>query len=422
MHRSVRHAATTSLRAVACLAALFALVACGDDPVDPGAQQVDNPCASVSGGTGALAIVGCGHIANRFTGEIFVRGNTAYTTTWGLRDVVRGNAINIWDVAGDVPRLVDSVVVATGATTLGDVAVSEDGRWLVVGAEPGPLSLIVYDLADPRKPVEAGRYSAGAGGHTAEIATVNGKLHAFVAVNRTGSSLSRLSIVDLSVPSQPREIYARPLTSTFIHDSFYRDGLLFLNLWDEGLQILDVGGGGKGGTLTAPVDLGRVVTAGGNVHNAWWFHDPQGNAKRYVFVGQEETGFAVPVGSAGDVHVVDITDPLQPREVAFYTVPNAGSHNFSVDEARGVLYAAYYNGGVRAIDVRGDLGTCTAAQKSADGRCDLAKMGRELAFNLQNTAVTGMMPPFIWGVHYQSNFVYASDMANGIWKLRAVQR
>ena len=34
----------------------------------------------------------------------------------------------------------------------------------------------------------------------------------------------------------------------------------------------------------------------------------------------------------------------------------AGAHNFSVDEAKGLLYAAYYNAGVRVLDVRGDLG------------------------------------------------------------------
>ena len=170
------------------------------------------------------------------------------------------------------------------------------------------------------------------------------------------------------------------------------------------------------------MDVGRIATVGGNAHNAWWFHNPQGNEKKYVFVGEEQAG-AVPAGSGGDIHVVDISNPAQPREVAFYTVAGAGTHNFSVDEARGVLYAAYYNGGVRAIDVRGDLGTCTPAQKSPDGRCDLTKMGRELAVGLAGSvAVPGFDPPYIWGVHFQGSHVYASDMVNGLWKLRAVQR
>ena len=98
-----------------------------------------------------------------------------------------------------------------------------------------------------------------------------------------------------------------------------------------------------------------------------------------------------------------------------YHVDGAGTHNFSMDEARGILYAAYYNGGVRAIDVTGDLSSCDAASKSADGRCDLVKMGRELG---QGPADAG--PVYVWGVQLVGTHVYASDMLNGIWKLDAV--
>ena len=89
-----------------------------------------------------------------------------------------------------------------------------------------------------------------------------------------------------------------------------------------------------------------------------------------------------------------------------------------MDETRGVLYAAYYNAGVRALDVRGDLGACTSAQQSADGRCDLGLMGREMARGLTATG----QPVYVWGVHYQSDRVFASDMLNGLWKLSAVER
>jgi len=115
--------------------------------------------------------------------------------------------------------------------------------------------------------------------------------------------------------------------------------------------------------------------------------------------------------------VVDVSNMAAPKEVAFYHIDNAGTHNFSVDEQRGILYAAYYNAGVRAIDIRGDLTECTAAQKSADGRCDLKKMGRELAAGLQNNGNV-----FIWGVRFDGSFVYASDMLNGLWKLQAANR
>ena len=94
-----------------------------------------------------------------------------------------------------------------------------------------------------------------------------------------------------------------------------------------------------------------------------------------------------------------------------------------MDEANGILYAAYYNGGVRALDVRGDLESCTAAQKSTERNqtvaiCDLSKMGRELAVGLKDRAD----PVYVWGVQFAAGSVYASDMLNGIWKLRAASR
>ena len=44
-----------------------------------------------------------------------------------------------------------------------------------------------------------------------------------------------------------------------------------------------------------------------------------------------------------------------PAEVAFFRLEGAGTHNFWMDEERQILYAAYYNGGVVALDVSGTL-------------------------------------------------------------------
>ncbi len=119
-----------------------------------------------------------------------------------------------------------------------------------------------------------------------------------------------------------------------------------------------------------------------------------------------------------------MSDPTAPKEVAFYHVDGAGTHNFSVDETNGVLYAAYYNGGVRAIDVRGDLGTCPASQQTTNAnpgltRCDLRLMGRELGVGLLGPESARSTS----GAFSTSNgSVYASDMLNGIWKLGACRK
>ena len=383
----------------------------------------DSPTAVKPFAGPALSTIGRGSMTARYMAELWTRGNVAYTSTWGQRGTVVGNAIHIWNIAGATPVLVDSLLVEN-ATTLGDIQVSDDGTLLVVATERANGSIVLYDLTNPLEPSRLTRYQTANttnGVHTAEVARVNGTLYAFLSIDTPNA---RLVIVDLSDPANPREVFVRTMGAPFVHDVFVRDGLLFTALWNDGVTIWDVGGGGKGGTPAAPVSIGTVRTApwtaaasGSEAHNVWWFHDAAGgtNAKRFMFVGEEAPGNGSLLNSSnGDIHVVDVSDLSAPREVAFYHVDGAGTHNFSVDEQRGVLYAAYYNAGVRALNVRGDLSSCTADQKSSDGRCDLKKMGRELGAGLTSSGAV-----YVWGVHFDGSFVYASDMINGLWKLSA---
>jgi hypothetical protein len=361
----------------------------------------------------ALTTLGEGRVIERFTGEIWVRGNVAYTTTWGNRSAL-GNAIKIWDVSGNVPALVDSVIVPS-ASTLGDIQASDDGQLLIVATEFSPGSIVIYNIADPVKPQLISRYMTSLtapGVHTVEVQRVNGVLYAFLSVDPGSGTPARLVIVDLSNPAAPTQVFTAVMGSPYVHDVFVRDGILITALWNQGITIWDIGGAGNG-SVSNPIALGNVQTVGGQAHNVWWYHNAVTGEKRYAFVGQEGPG-AVGVASSGDIHVVDVSNFASPHEVAFYHLAGAGTHNFSVDETRGVLYAAYYNGGVRAIDITGDLSSCSTADKSADGRCDLAKMGREVAHGLGDVGSV-----YVWGVQLVGSSLYASDMLNGIWKLTA---
>jgi hypothetical protein len=356
-----------------------------------------------------MPVLGRARVSERFTAEVWVRGNIAYTTTWGSR-TERGNAVKIWDISsGGAPVLVDSLIVPD-AVTLGDIQTSDDGTLLVVATEYAPGSIMIYDLADPVKPQLITRYNTprtNPGVHTAEVQRVNGRLYAFLSVDPP----PRLVIVDITDPATPVEVFTAAMGTPFIHDVFVRDGILFTALWNGGLTIWDIGGAGSG-SVASPRQIGNVQTIGGKVHNVWWYHSA-GGEKRYAFVGEEGPG-SIGSHSSGDIHVVDVSDLAAPREVAFFSVPGAGTHNFSVDEARGILYAAYYNGGVRALDIRGDLSTCSAAERDGLGRCNLAMMGREVARGLVDEG-----PVHIWGVHFVGGKVYASDMLNGLWVLES---
>jgi hypothetical protein len=398
--RLIRH--RFPLAGLGVLLSLAVLGGCGSDKVvQPGAKSK------------LLATLGQGPVTERFTGEVWVRGNVAYTTTWGNRGAP-GNAVKIWDVSHDAPVLVDSVIVPN-AVTLGDVQTSDDGKLLIVATEFSPGSIMIYDLTNPTHPQLITRYTTALtdpGVHTAEVQRVNGRLYAFLSVDPRSVSSARLVIVDITDPTAPTQVFTAQMGSPYVHDVFVRDGYLITALWDAGITMWDIGGGGAG-SVANPVQVANLQTVGGEVHNVWWYHALSGE-KKYVFVGQEGPA-SIGASSSGDIHVVDISKMSAPREVAFYHLEGAGTHNFSVDETRGILYAAYYNGGVRALDVTGDLGSCTPAQKDSRGRCDLGLMGREVGHAFEPGQVV-----FVWGVQWVNNSVFASDMLNGLWRLAPV--
>jgi hypothetical protein len=88
-------------------------------------------------------------------------------------------------------------------------------------------------------------------------------------------------------------------------------------------------------------------------------------------------------------------------------VPEAGAHNIWVED--GLLYIAYYQGGLRVVDVSGEL------------RGDLYKQGREVAW-FQSAGEEGeaVVPnaPLAWGPQPHKGNVFMSDMNSGLWVIQ----
>lgn len=396
-------------RLLCILAAASSQFACADSPTQSNTAPDTIPFS--------MSVLGLGSVPERYTSELWVHGLYAYTGTWGRRGVNSGNVLKVWNVAGNSPVLVDSVIIGN-AVTLGDVQVSEDGKLMVVATEFRPGSIVLYDLTNPAKPTLLSKFhspNTEPGVHTATLARVAGRQYAFLAVDPP----ARLVIVDLTNPAEPFEVFAQAMGNPYIHDVYVREGLLFTALWDDGVAIWDIGGGSHGGTVSNPVRLGSLKTqasrpsSGSSVHNVASYQQAAG-ARNYLFIG-EEVPVAFGTSSAGDIHVVDISELTAPREVAFFTVEGAGTHNFSIDEARGLLYAAYYNAGIQVLDIKGDLSACVSGQRDNVGRCALRKMGRLVA----NALAANTPPVYVWGVHFAGQHLYSSDMLNGLWKLDA---
>ncbi len=337
----------------------------------------------------------------------------AYHGTFGGCPGCGAGKMYAWDVTDPAnPRLTDSVAV--DAMIINDVAVNAAGTLAVLtreGAQSRRNGIVILDLKDPAHPRPVGEYweTLTGGAHNLWI---DGD-RAYVV----DQGASDMAIIDLSLPNDPREVGRFGLTdrpNRFLQDVSVKDGLAYLSYWNDGLVIVDVGNGVAEGTQRRPKLVGqyryRVQWRGQQYGNtAYAFPYTNAAGKKYVFVGDQimprDANLGRRFDTGGYVHVLDVTDPFAPREVAAYSAPSSGVHAFHI--ANDTMYVAAWGGGLRAVDVSGNL--------SGDLR------GREIAA-LPTTDARAAVPdfPFAWHAVPHNGLVFASDFNSGLWIARLV--
>jgi hypothetical protein len=349
----------------------------------------------------SFSVVGQGAVNSRFTSDLWLFDDFAYTGTWGQRGSNFGNRLYAWDVSNPAaPILTDSIAV--DASTVNDVKIRDDGGLAVLtheGSGDGLNGISLLDTSDPLHPQVITRFTEEleAGVHNVWI---EGE---FVYAAVDGSDSTRgLRVIDVSDPANPFQVSsffggASGNFGQFLHDVYVRDGLAFLSHWNAGLIILDVGAGVAGGSPGAPVEVSRIRPQGDQAHNAWYWP-----SRGYVFTGEED------FSSPGIMHVIDVTDLTSPREVATYRVPGETPHNFWLDEAAGILYVGWYTQGIRALDVSGEL------------LGELERQGREITSFLYNGpgACSSGVGTCAWAPQVHDGLVWVSDQNSGLWALR----
>lgn len=357
------------------------------------------------GVSGRIHMNGHGKNVETYTSDLWPQNSHVYVGTH------QANRLLTFDVS-DPANPVLTNEQEFDARVVNDVKVSEDGRWLVAtreGATNRRNGILVFSLEDPARPELVSEYTETL---TAGVHNVFWVGDLVYAVN---DGTNDLHIIELSDPAHPHEVgrWGLPVVGRSLHDVWVQDGMAYVSYMNDGLVILDVGGGDQGGTPEAPVQVSRIFYPGGPTHSAI-------RHRNYVFVGDEDFSLQgttpnIPgLGNdpRGAVHVVDVTDPANPKYVARYEVPEAGAHNFWVDDD--VLYIGYYQGGIRVVDVSGEL------------RGDLYAQGREIAHFLPAAGPEDARLPYapnVWGVFPMfgdgwspvGEMFYATDYNSGLW-------
>ncbi len=311
--------------------------------------------------------------------------------------------MKVWDVTDPAsPILTDSIQV--DARRINDVKIHAGNRLAIItreGASNRRNGIVLLDLTTPAHPFILSEYTDTVTGGVHNV-WIEGDL-----VYACHNGTNEMHIIDISDPENPEEVgrWGLDKRSKTLHDVIVQDGYAYLSYWDDGVVTLDVGAGTHGGTPTVPAFVSRLSYPEGSTHVAW-------RHGRYLFVGDEiwPPGYDAdkPIDATGYIHVLDMTDIENPVEVAFYEVPGAGAHNVWAENDR--LYVGYYQGGLRVLDISGEL------------RGDLYRQGREVGYFLTTDDRT-MVPgwPMAWSAQLHKGNIFTSDLNSGLWIMRVVE-
>ena len=378
-----------------------------------------------------IQLVGYGLVSNVKTSDLWIwpgigkhKGKDfAVTGTWGAN----GEAY-FWDVT-DPANMVIIDTVTVDARTVNDVKISDDGRVGVItreGASDRKNGFVILDVSDPYNVTISAAYNDDMTG---------GVHNAFIYENHVYAVNNgrKYDIINIDDPKKPFRVgvYELDTPGHSIHDVWIEDGIAYSSNWADGVHAVDVGGlkfdetdrsskrfnpllakAGKG-SPSNPIHLADLKDPNGHNHAAFPFKS-QSTEKFYIVGGDEwfpwrYPGKPRPYQPRGGFHFLDFTDIENPKEEAVYTITEAGSHNHWIQGD--TLIAAYYNAGLRIVDISGDL------------LGDLYRQGREIAFYM-SSQTDGHIPNStnVWGAIPYKGLIYFTDMYSGLYCVKLVDK
>lgn len=351
-----------------------------------------------------IEVVGHGRVSEVNTSDLWIWEGVdgrdyAVTGTWGAN----GEAY-FWDVNDpENMSIIDTVTV--DARTVNDVKVSEDGRIAVItreGASDRKNGLVILDVTNPAEVEIISRFDDGLTGGVHNVFIYEDHIYAI-------NNGRRYDIINIEDPANPYRVSRFELDTLghSVHDVWVVDGIAYSSNWDDGVVAVDVGSdmsgelGGAGGSPENPKMLGSYTYPSGWNHAAFPFKS-ESTGDFYIVAGDE----AFPGGEpAGWIHFFKLNSWGDSEEVARYEVPEAGTHNFWIEND--TLYIAYYQGGLRVVDISGEL------------LGDLYEQGREIARYLpKDPSGFQANAPMAWGPQPYKGYIFVSDMNSGLWALK----
>ncbi len=378
-----------------------------------------------------VRLVGHGLISNVKSGDLWVWpgvGKHSGKDFAATGSIFGDGEAYFWDVTDPANmKIIDTVKV--DARNVNDIKVSEDGRTGVItreGASNRKNGFVILDVSDPFnvKILSTFNDDMTGGVHNTFIY----KNHVYAVNNGR-----KYDIINIEDPKNPFRVGVFELNTAghAIHDVWIENGIAYSSNWRDGIVAVDIGGSTSNekessdigfnplllkagnGSPSNPVQLASFPDFKGRNHSAFPFSS-QSTGNFYIVMGDEVFPNGLenlinnkPSQPRGGFHFINFSDPENPVEDAAYIVPEAGSHNQWV--YGDVLLAAFYQGGIRILDISGEL------------LGDLYKQEREIGYFLPQHR-DGIIPnaPMVWGAQPYKDYIFLSDMNSGLYCIEVV--
>ena len=322
--------------------------------------------------------------------------------------------------------IIDTITV--DARTVNDVKISQDGRVGVItreGASNRKNGFVVLDVTDPYNVKITAEFNDDMTG---------GVHNAFIYDNHVYAVNNgrKYDIINIDDPSNPFRVGVFELDTPghSIHDVWIENGIAYSSNWSDGVVAVDIGGAkfdeadrsksqfnpllsrtGQG-SPSNPVKLASMEDQTGRNHAAFPFLS-KSTGNFYIIAGDENFPWGVlapkgqPSNPRGGYHFLNFSDPDNPKEEAIYEVPEAGSHNLWVFDD--ILIAGNYQGGLRVVDISGEL------------LGDIYKQGREIGLYVPYHK-EGKIPnaPMVWGAQPYKDYIFFADMNSGLYCIQLI--
>ena len=370
-----------------------------------------------------LDVVGQGRESRVFTTDLWIWEGVD-GRDYALTGSKFGDGISmVWDVT-DPSNIFKTDSIQVDARTTNDVKASPDGRYAAIsreGASNRRNGVVILDLTDPAHPRVASTFEGNG---------VTGGVHNMYATEDYLFALAggdKYVIIDVRDLANPRYVSEYNHPNSRVHDVWVHDGLAYSAEWETGIVVVDVGNGEWGGSIENPVFVTSFPLTTGSTHAVFPYYQ-ESTGRMLLIVGDErvqrnglawqgtgpdhrqqynpETGKGgYPRATSGYTQIVDFTDPMNPVQLARYEVSEYGTHNMWVEND--ILYQAYYEGGVRMVDISGDL------------MGNLYTQGRELSV-FKAFDPLGYIPnsAAAWGVMPWKGNIFFADINSGMWAVQ----